>query len=72
MLMILWLFGRSLVVGGLDHDDVRSGFGRSIDIDNLSIADGGDSILVIFDRAFGLSICVDVLSIAGGGRIRSW
>jgi hypothetical protein len=30
-----------LMVGGLDRDDVRSGFGVSIDIDVLSIADGG-------------------------------
>jgi hypothetical protein len=50
------LFCRSLVVGGFDHDDVRSGFGLSIDMAVLSIIDDGG-----FDRddvrsGFGLSI----------------
>jgi hypothetical protein len=42
--------------GGFDRDDVRSGFGLSIDVDVVSIAGGGG-----FDRddvrsGFGLSI----------------
>jgi hypothetical protein len=30
--MILWWFLRSLMVGGFDRDDVRSGFGLLIDV----------------------------------------
>ena len=35
MVMILWLFCRSMMVGGFDRDDVRSIFGLSIDIDDF-------------------------------------
>jgi hypothetical protein len=31
ILMILWLFCRSMMAEGFDRDGVRSGFGRSID-----------------------------------------
>jgi hypothetical protein len=31
------MYCRSLVVEGFDHDEVRSGFGMSIDVDVLSI-----------------------------------
>jgi hypothetical protein len=37
------MFCRSLMVGGFDRDDVRSIFGRSIDVDVVSI-DGGEGI----------------------------
>jgi hypothetical protein len=35
------MFCRSMMVKGFDRDDVRSGFGFSIDIDVLSIDGGG-------------------------------
>jgi hypothetical protein len=38
------MFCRSMVLGGIDRDDVRSGFGLSIDVDVLSIADDGREI----------------------------
>jgi hypothetical protein len=51
------MFCRSLVMRGFDRDDVRSGFGRSIDVNVLSI-DAGEEIrswccsigLLIIDR----------------------
>jgi hypothetical protein len=62
------LFCRSLMVGGFDRDDIRSGFGLSIYHCCFcrSLVVGG------FDRddvrsGFEFSIDIDVLSIAGGG-----
>jgi hypothetical protein len=60
MLMILW-FCRSLVVGEFDRDDVRSGFGFSIDVDVLSI-DCGEGIRCDDVRS-GFGVSIDVISL---------
>jgi hypothetical protein len=57
------MFCRSLMVGGFDRDDVRSGFGLSIDVDDFVDRWWCGE----FDRddvrsGFGLSIDIDVLS----------
>jgi hypothetical protein len=56
MVMILGLFCRSLMVGGVDRDDVRSSFWLSMLMilwwfcRSLVVE---DSIVITFDRAFG-------------------